>query len=371
MSRKGKGPRLNWRQDRSVWEIRDTGITPVSTGTSCREDAETALAFYIERKHRPSGPVALDGISISTVLTIYAEEHAQFVADPARIGYAIDALDTFWGEHPASYVTGATCRRYGKTRFKKNGEKIQPGTLRRELNVLQAAFNHCHKEGYLLSAPQVSLPAKADDEKRWLTREEAYWLLRGARALSKKGRHLQHFILHGLYTGSRKATILATRINLASTSGGHVDTVNGILYRKPMGKVETKKRQSNARIPPRYLAQLRRMDANGRMFVVQDYQGNRVGDIRKAFDHAKELAEQLAKAQHVELDLSEVVPHTLKHTAITWALQNGASIWDAAGYFSTSVETIQKVYGHHSPDFQNSAVEAMNRPVKARNPNHN
>lgn len=53
--------------------------------------------------------------------------------------------------------------------------------------------------------------------------------------------------------------------------------------------------------------------------------------------------------------------HTLKHTAITWALQNGASVWDCAGYFGSSAETIERTYGHHSPDFQSSAVEAMER----------
>jgi integrase len=56
-----------------------------------------------------------------------------------------------------------------------------------------------------------------------------------------------------------------------------------------------------------------------------------------------------------------ITPHVLKHTAITWALQKGATIWDAAGYFDTSTATIEKVYGHHSPDHQSSAVEAVNR----------
>ena len=60
------------------------------------------------------------------------------------------------------------------------------------------------------------------------------------------------------------------------------------------------------------------------------------------------------------LDLSDVVPHTLKYTAITLALQRGATICDVAGMFSTSVETVQLVYGHHSPDWQKSAVDAMN-----------
>ncbi|MCW2305300.1 hypothetical protein M2324_003721 [Rhodovulum sulfidophilum] len=45
-------------------------------------------------------------------VSIYAEEHAAFVAAPERIGYAIEALDEFWRDLPVSSVTGAMCRRY-------------------------------------------------------------------------------------------------------------------------------------------------------------------------------------------------------------------------------------------------------------------
>ncbi len=159
-------------------------------------------------------------------------------------------------------------------------------------------------------------------------------------------------------------------IDTPSVSGGHVDTVRGILYRKPMGKAETKKRQRPARLPPRYLAHLRRQAANGRRFVVQDCDGYRVGDIRKGWARAVRLAEELAAGQGVEIDLTMpdgkggrkyITPHVLKHTAITWAVQRGAFLPDVASYFSTSLETIERVYWHHSPDHQRSAVEAMDR----------
>lgn len=123
----------------------------------------------------------------------------------------------------------------------------------------------------------------------------------------------------------------------------------------------TAKRQTPARLPAAYLARLRRQAARGRKFVVQDHRGNRVGDIRKGWGDAKLLAEQMATAQGIDLDLSDVTSHTLKHTAITWTLQGGASIWDVAGYFGTSVDNIERVYGHHSPDHQKSAIEAINR----------
>lgn len=308
------------------------------------------------------------------ILTIYGEEHAQSVSDPARIGYAIDALDGFWGDLTGGDISRATCKRYIASR------QVSAGTCRRELGVLQAAINFCFSEGYLLSPKQVHMPHAPEPTTRWLTRQEAAWLLRGARSLNADGRHLADFIMHGIYTGSRKATILAMHIDVSSVSGGRVDTVNGVLYRKPPNKLATKKRQGTSRIPPRYLAHLRRQAANGRRYVVERkiwrmVDGEKVmhramvGDIRKGWARAVEQAEALAKAADISIDLTmqtedgrkPITPHVLKHTAITWALQKGASVWDAAGYFDTSPETIQKVYGHHSPDYQSSAVEAVDR----------
>ena len=85
-----------------------------------------------------------------------------------------------------------------------------------------------------------------------------------------------------------------------------------------------------------------------------EYDGARVVDIKRAFSRAT-----------VEANLEGVTPHTLKHTAITWAMQSGAPSWKIAGYFSTSEETINKVYAHHAPDFMESAKRAMERGSKS------
>ncbi len=365
MPRKAKGARLFWR-DRSAegfasfWEIRDGG-TRISCGTDDRQQAEEKLAAYIGEKYRPTWPVSSQGMTVTGCLIIYAEEHAIHLAAPQTVGYAMDALLNFWSDRKVSEVTTSTCRDYAKSRVTRFGKPASPGTVRRELNVLQAAINYCLREGKLTTTAKVLLPAQPSPKERWLTRQESAWLLRAARKLNVTGKHLADFVLHGLYTGSRKSTILAMHLDTPSISGGHVDTGQGLLYRKPMGKVMTKKRQGTSRLPPRYLAHLRRQAKNGRKYVVEDYQGRRVGDIKTGWSKAILLAGQLARTKGIEIDLSDVTPHTLKHTAITWALQKGASPWDAAGYFSTSVQTIEKVYGHHSPNHHRSAVDALNK----------
>jgi integrase len=56
-----------------------------------------------------------------------------------------------------------------------------------------------------------------------------------------------------------------------------------------------------------------------------------------------------------------VTPHTFRHTAATWLMQNGVSMWRAAGFLGMSVETLDRVYGHHHPDYLSDAAEAIGR----------
>lgn len=84
-----------------------------------------------------------------------------------------------------------------------------------------------------------------------------------------------------------------------------------------------------------------------------------VGDIKKARERARILAKDVAITKGIVSDLSDGTPHTLKHTAITWALQQRATRWDAAGYFSTSAQTIEPTYGHHSQNHLETVRRAM------------
>ncbi|PTM79072.1 phage integrase family protein [Cereibacter johrii] len=176
----------------------------------------------------------------------------------------------------------------------------------------------------------MTLPEKPRARERWLTQEEAYWLLRAARNLRRDGRHLAWFIL----------------------------------YRAGSGKRETNKRQPSVRLPRQLRALLAAGARSGRRFVVQTSEGNRVADIKKAWAGAVVKAAEMAAKAGREIDLSDTTPHALRHTAITWAMQRGADMWEAGGFFGVSRETMEEVYAHHHPDHQASAVEAMERRRK-------
>ena len=252
-----------------------------------------------------------------------------------------------------SDVKGETCRRYAHSRIRvfKDGTNraIADGTIRRELNVLQAAMNYCFKEGYLSHPVKVSLPGKPPAGDRFLTRSEAARLIWSAYR-SPRGKHLARFILVAIYTGTRKAAIL----NLAFEPhplNGWIDVEHGLHYRRGSDERETNKRRKPVKMTRRLVAHCRRWQAQGAKWLVH-IAGQRVGDIKHAFEGATDRAE-----------LDGVTPHTLKHTAITWAMQMGMQIEDAADYFDTNSETIRKTYYHHSAHYQDRAVSILNGEV--------
>lgn len=291
---------------------------------------------------------------MAEALSIYAEEHAPTVAAPERLGYAIQALLPFWGALPVSAVKGATCRRYAAQRVTKFGAKASAGTIRRELNCLGAALAYCAKEGYLITAPEVTLPDKPETPQRALTRDEAARLLRAARARGQK--HIARFILVGIYTGTRKDAILNLRLSGPSMVGGWFDLDGGVLYRKGEGERSTRKRRTPARLPRQLIGHARRWKAMGLTWAVE-WRGSRIADIKTAWVKVAEAA---------DLGWSPT-PHTLKHTAITWAIQGGASIADASGFFGTSADTIERTYWHLSPHFQSDAVAAIEGKGRGEN----
>lgn len=341
MPRPAKGPRLHKFKHRAQYFIRDDGGFQQSTGCTSRVEAEKALAVYIATKGRHGHAAEPSTITCGEVLAIYAEEYAPTVAAPERIGYAIEALLPFWGDIKLSHVKGEICRRYTKFRDKA------PGTVRRELGTLQAALNYAHKEGYITSAPVVTLPEKPEPKERWLTRDEVARLLWAAYK-GHKAKHLARFILIAVYTGTRKDAVLRMGFE-PNTVGGWFDLEKGIMYRRSEAERVTNKRRTPAPIPRHLLAHLRRWKSQGSMWAVE-YNGARVGDIKRAFKKATDAA-----------SLEGVTPHTLKHTAITWAMQRGVPSWEVAGFFSTSQETIEKVYAHHAPGYMDSARRAMER----------
>jgi integrase len=271
-------------------------------------------------------------------------------ARPKEVKARLRALGLWWGARALSQVNGDNCRAY-----------IAQGGTRRQLEDLRAAIEHHLREGLHREIVRVVLPEKGQARERWLTRSEAARLIwasynyhemqKGWPTDRRSRRHVARFILVALYTGTRAGAICAASFTPAE-GRGWINLETGVFYRRPSGERETNKRKGAVRLPDRLLAHLRRWRRLGLCGEhVVEWRGRAVKDVDKAFRHSR-----------IGAGLSDdVTPHILKHTAITWAIQNGMSMEDAASFFSTTVETIQRVYWHHSPEFQREAAQRVGR----------
>jgi integrase len=368
---------------RATWVIRD-GSRKIRTGCA-RDDgerAERALSEYIAKKYtvprdrgrHPSEILVLD------VLNIYLLDKAPKHSDPTITKARIMTLAAWWGDKTLAEVNGTTCREYVAHRVAQPRRAAKPEVTgrparmvtaagaRRELEDLRSAINYHRTEGLCSEVVGVALPDKSDPNEDWLTRSEAARLIWAAwRARQKMGegitdrpvgQHLARFILVGLYTGTRHAAICSAAFYPA-IGRGHINIDSGVFYRRRQGSRQTKKRQTPVRLPERLLAHLRRWKRLGiAKHAVVEWNGKPIASVRKSF---------AASVTAAGID-RHITPHILRHTAATWAMQQGADVWDAAGYLGMSPEVLERVYGHHHPDFQSDVAERMSGQNRDRNP---
>lgn len=336
--------------DKFAWIILDEGKqhSTGARGHGGRRTAEEALARYLAGKLTlPVTPQPPDAVSVDLILTYYIQNLRENMAAPERQAYALKALTPFWHARSCADISETTCRAYMKTR-------PSPSTARRELGVLRAALRAAHRARVLQAAPAVWLPPKGRAKPDWLTRNEFAKLLRELRR-HRRSRHAARQALCQFYTGSRPRTVARTTWDKRS-DGPWVDLEAGIWWRAGDDEEATVKARRPHGIPAPLLGHLRRWRARyGGTYIVEHprHPGRPVLDIGRALEGAAARA-----------GIKRLTPHTLKHTAITLAIQGGVSAEDAADYFSTSIETIQAVYGPHSPHHQSRAIAAMSAPGK-------
>ncbi|ABE64043.1 phage integrase [Nitrobacter hamburgensis X14] len=383
MPRKSKGARLHLkaaRRDetgsithRATWIIRDNGR---DFFTGCAEEetakAERALAEYIASKYAPKRKVQdIEKLPIGDVLSIYldaelaalrerfkvTEADEDTIAQIRKFKTRIGRLNDWWGAKMLSAVDGEECRSYAKHRGNKGG-------ARRDLEDLRAAINHHAGEGYHRGVVKVTLPAKGKARDRWLTRSEAAkmiwtcWRYREIQTVHRGPlRHVTRFILIGVYTGTRAASIAAAS-PIPAIGRSYVDLERGRFYRLPRGAIATNKRQPTVPLPERLLAHMRRwhrIDPDSKHFV--EFNGKPVTSVKTGFKRAATLAK-------LSVEDGNVSPHTLRHTAATWLMQRGADPWQASGYLGMSFKMLMDTYGHHHPDYLEDAV----KKIAARDP---
>ena len=282
-------------------------------------------------------------------MTVYLRDHAPTVARPDFIAVTAAPVLIWFAGKRLSDIRAQTCRDYVAWRT----QAVSVATARHDLKTLRAAINYYHREhGPLNAVPPVTVPPAPAARQRWLTRNEIARLLRAARRRGLD--HVARFVLVGVYSGTRSQAILALSW-LPQTAGGWIDLERGVLYRRGTSEAEgATKRRPTSRLHARLLPFMRRWrtaDLAAGIVHVVHWERSRVGKLRRSWRSACDDA-GLG---------SEVVPHTLRHTAATWQMQSGTPTWEAAGYLGMTEAVLRDVYGHHHPDYQTSAAAADGR----------
>jgi integrase len=273
-----------------------------------------------------------------------------------RQAYAVMALLPFWTGKTCADINDKTCDKYVEHRAKQNRKT---STARRELGVLRAAVVRAHANGIIEAAPSVSLPPMGEPSPGWLSRSELARLLWDLRR-RKETRHAARFVICMFYSGSRPGTVIKTTWKQRK-DGPWVDLRNKIWWRAGAEEQKTKKSRRRHRIPISLMSHLNRWRrimmeevqagrSAGQTYVIEDpnHPGKPASDLRIILTEACE-----------RLNITRITPHGLKHTAITNAIKSGMSLTVAADYFSTSVQTIERVYWHQSPYHQQEAAAMM------------
>ncbi|OSP53439.1 hypothetical protein BV911_17970 [Pseudoruegeria sp. SK021] len=276
-----------------------------------------------------------DKITIGEILVHYAHTKVKTVSDKQRLLYTLKALSPFWADKKVSEIDVDTCKAYSVQR------NCSEWTVRREMGTLNAALKYALSTRKLTYAPIVTLPRKGVAKDRWLTEEEVDLLL-GASAP-----HVQQFIKIAINTGRRKTAITRLRWQ-PSLDSGWVDMNRGIIHFLGRAEEETKKKRGMVKMPQKLFDEMKTWDQNSSHVI--SHQGKPVSRIDKAF-----------RAAALRAGLTDVTPHTLKHTAVTWAFMKGMTLELATDYFATSRETLENTYRSYGPEAHKEAASIMDR----------
>lgn len=288
-----------------------------------RAEAERLYHEYLAELRRtasrPRGNVTTD-----RCLSGYFEAHQDIYPRPSLL--------SFFSNVPIEAIDRKLCEAYAKKRA-----GMAPDTIKTELGILRSALRWAAMEGWIGSAPLVWRPEGSPPRDRWLTTEEANSLIAAAKAP-----HVALFIRLALMTGARSGAILDLTWDRVSFDLGRID------FNKP-GSAKTRKRRAMLPISEDLRQALDEAKKGAMSDFVVEFAGKKVGSIKNGFRQAC-----------VRAGLKGVTPHTLRHTAATWAAQAGVDMWEIAGMLGhASTRTTEAVYAKHHPDHLKGATSAV------------
>jgi integrase len=278
-------------------------------------------------------------LTVSQGLDDYLKEHVRRnCADVRRQEDIVGHLKEFFGSTEYRDVDVPLTSQYAEARRagrigggRRRQSKVgSDATIRRELVTLRAAANHAIKWRRLerKDAPSIDWPDDNEGEPlrddEWYTRDEI------ARLMTAEDDRLRRFIRISYYTAARRRSIEKLR-------RGQINMETRQINLHPPGMRRTCKRRPVVplfdEIRPDIEALLEETDSD-LLFSTHT-------DMYRPFRRHCEAIGLGHKRN----------PHILRHSRATHLLQDNKSIYSVAKLLGDTVATVERVYGHHSPEF--------------------
>jgi len=224
-------------------------------------------------------------------------------------------------------------------------------TARGEVIALKTALNYLNEKTKQLTLeerrefPNFEYPPQPQGRVRWLDDDEIDGMFEQA-AIDRPARYgarlsrLERFLWLGLETGAREMAIRKLKWPMVDFEKDEID------YRKIDAKLSpvqqqrtNKKRKACVPMSPALReVLLRERTMQEEAGVKTDY----VLDVTTTvYDAVIRTA--------LRIGITDISPHTLRHTFATRRLAAGVDLWDVAGLLADTPETVRKTYGHHVP----------------------
>ena len=334
-------PYLVQVKGRDVWHLRD-GKKRLSTGETKLPDATAFLLEYVERKKKTGGKKSKKKETVETLAAVLDAWAAwKKLENPRNFEkkwrFLVAKLKARDGHTPLVSLDAAWRDEYVRERLLVDG--VKPPTVRQELSLVMSSWQHAFLRDVVHVEPRkFELPKASAPRDFFLTRDDVRALLDAC-----DRRHLRLFVRLAVATGSRPGAILGL-------TWSRVDLEKGLVDLRDSTEDGERKRAALVPISRDVVEELEAAKEVALSRFVVEYKAGRTKSIARSFRVA------VAKSG---ID-PRATPHILRHSAATWMAQDGVTFFEIAGFLGhSSTSMVEKVYGHHHPDFMKNAQKAV------------
>lgn len=335
------------RGDSSFWWASYTDAsgqrTRRSTETADRKDAEALLAKWKLAAHQEKHWDAPPRHTFDELMLGYLADTQAYKRSAERDKRCAAWLYPHFTGRELTTLTVGDIYAYQRQRREAH---VKDATIRRELSLLSGALNHARQKwGWKVNNPvQGNLPPTSEGRIRWLRPAEAQALIAAA-AAEPRSPHTADFIRLALHTGCRKNELLGLE-------WPRVDLQANLIY---LEAHHTKTRQrravplnQEARAALLNRARFRAEFCPGTPWVFCDEKGQRIGNVRRAFETACR-----------RIGLEDFRIHDLRHTCAAWLVSAGVALAEVRDLLGHASITMTERYAHLAPENVRAAVAVL------------